>query len=216
VLAEIALPPIHGMPRDLWRWAIAVNDIADISTPAKLVRLDLLPLAPSRRNWLPFQAMGEQLHSEGYRGVLYPSAACPCPDHQALCLFREGIVILGADPLRPPTTHRDPPAPPNWDAHLRRTSASAGSGASRMPIWSPDAGCTRVAGLRKTRGLWAVAALQASLPHSFGAEVAGPEDHVAGGDREQHEHDTQPGEHRFGREQTIDDPQAGWPAAGDP
>jgi hypothetical protein len=56
------------------------------------------------------QAIGEDLHSKGYRGVLYPSAARP--DHQALCLFREGIVIPGADPVRPPSTHRDPPAPP--------------------------------------------------------------------------------------------------------
>jgi RES domain-containing protein len=69
-----------------------------------------LGLPPTRRNWLPFQTVGEQLHSEGYRGVLYPSAARP--DRQALCLFREGIVIPGADPVRPPTTHRDPPAPP--------------------------------------------------------------------------------------------------------
>jgi RES domain-containing protein len=98
------------MPRDLWRWTIAVNDIADLSTPAKLARLELPPLAPSRRNWAPFQAIGEELHSKGYRGVLYPSAARP--DHQALCLFREGIVIPGADPVRPPSTHRDPPAPP--------------------------------------------------------------------------------------------------------
>jgi RES domain-containing protein len=109
-IAELGLPPTRVMPRDLWRWTIAVNDIADLSTPAKLARLDLPPLRPSRRNWLPFQTVGEQLHSEGYRGVLYPSAARP--DRQALCLFREGIVIPGADPVRPPTTHRDPPAPP--------------------------------------------------------------------------------------------------------
>jgi len=110
ILAEIALPPTHGMPRDVWRWAIAVTDIADLSTPAKLAQLDLPPLQPSRRNWLPFQAAGEQLHSKGYRGVLYPSAARP--DHQALCLFRESILIPGADPVRPPITHRDPPPPP--------------------------------------------------------------------------------------------------------
>lgn len=32
--------------------------------------------------------------------MLYPSAARP--DHQALCLFRESIVIPGVDPVRPP------------------------------------------------------------------------------------------------------------------
>jgi len=109
-IAELGLPPTHGMPRDLWRWTVAVDDIADLPTPAKLARRGLPPLAPSRRNWAPFQAMGEELHSKGYRGVLYPSAARP--DHQALCLFREGVLIPGGDPVRPPSTHRDPPAPP--------------------------------------------------------------------------------------------------------
>jgi hypothetical protein len=51
VLAEIALPPTHGMSRDLWRWTIAVNDIADLSTPAKLARHDLPTLMPGRRTW---------------------------------------------------------------------------------------------------------------------------------------------------------------------
>lgn len=110
VLAEIALPPSHGMPRDLWRWTIAANEIADLSTPAKLGKLDLPAPQPSRRSWTPFQAVGEKLHREGCNGVLYPSAARP--DHQALCLFREDILIPGAEPIRPPTTYRDPPAPP--------------------------------------------------------------------------------------------------------
>lgn len=41
VLAELALSPTHGMPRDLWCWTVAVNDIADLLTEAKLARLDL-------------------------------------------------------------------------------------------------------------------------------------------------------------------------------
>jgi hypothetical protein len=45
VLAEIALPPTHGMPRDLWCWTIAVSEIADLSTPAKLAKLELPPPA---------------------------------------------------------------------------------------------------------------------------------------------------------------------------
>jgi hypothetical protein len=56
VLAEIALPPTHGMPRDLWRWTIARNDIADLSTPAKLAQLDLPIPRPGRgpgRNFKP-------------------------------------------------------------------------------------------------------------------------------------------------------------------
>jgi RES domain-containing protein len=109
-LAEIAMPPTHGMPRDLWRWTIAVGEIADLSSPKKLARLDLPVPRPGRRTWAPFQAAGEQLHGDGFRGILYPSAARP--DHKALCLFREGASIPGADPQRPPVTHRDPPDPP--------------------------------------------------------------------------------------------------------
>jgi RES domain-containing protein len=110
LLAEIALPPTHGMPRDLWRWKIAVNDIADLSTEAKLARFDLPEPKPGRSTWPRFQDAGETLHDKGYRGVLYPSAARP--GHQALCLFRDSVLIPGADPVRPPTTHRDPPPPP--------------------------------------------------------------------------------------------------------
>ncbi len=109
-LAEIAMPPTHGMPRDLWRWTIAVGEIADLSTSEKLAQLDLPALRPARQTWAPFQAAGERLHSEGYRGILYPSAARP--DHKALCLFRKDVLIPGADPQRPPAIHRDPPVPP--------------------------------------------------------------------------------------------------------
>jgi len=109
-LAEIALPPTHAMPRDLWRWRIAVAGIADLSSAAKLARLDLSAPQPLRRTWTPFQAAGEALHRQGYRGVLYPSAARS--EHLALCLFREGELLPGARPVRPPTTYRDPPAPP--------------------------------------------------------------------------------------------------------
>lgn len=111
LLADIALPPTHAMPRDLWRWTVAVIDIADLSTPAKLAQLELPTPHPGRHTWPPFQAAGEELHRQGYRGVLYPSAARP--DNLALCLFRDGIVIPGAEPVRPPITYRDPPAPPS-------------------------------------------------------------------------------------------------------
>lgn len=110
MLAEVGLPPMHAMPRDLWRWTIAVRDIADLSTPAKLTQLDLQPPRPGRSTWAPFQAVGERLYHDGYRGLLYPSAAHP--GHRALCLFRDTINVVGAEPVRPPKLHRDPPAPP--------------------------------------------------------------------------------------------------------
>jgi RES domain-containing protein len=111
VLAEVALPPTHAMPRDLWRWRIRVKDIADLSTPAKLAELDLPVPKPGRASWRPFQTVGEALYGERYRGVLYPSAARP--EHTALCLFRDASLVPGAEPKRPPITYRDPPAPPS-------------------------------------------------------------------------------------------------------
>jgi len=52
------------MPRDLWRWTIAVNDIADLSTQAKLAQVDLPAPRPNRGTWEPFQAVGEALHRQ--------------------------------------------------------------------------------------------------------------------------------------------------------
>jgi hypothetical protein len=103
-----------------WRQAPHGSDPLWLASPSssgrwqrgeKIAAIYLLPApTPSRRTWAAFQAVGERLHSEGFRGVLYPSAARP--EHQALCLFREEIVVPGAEPVRPPMTYRDPPAPP--------------------------------------------------------------------------------------------------------
>lgn len=68
MLAEIGLPPTHQMPRDLWRWTVAVSDIADLSTSAKLTKLGLPVPRPSWRSWPHFQAIDEALHIEGCCG----------------------------------------------------------------------------------------------------------------------------------------------------
>lgn len=81
-------------------WAEWYRALAEIATPEKLARLELPALRPSRRTWAPFQEAGEQLHSDGYGGILYPSAARP--DHKALCLFREDVLIPGAEPYGRP------------------------------------------------------------------------------------------------------------------
>ncbi len=60
--------------------------------------------------WPAFQAFGEPIQREGYRGVLAPSASRP--SHLVLCLFRDAENIAGAEPLRPPMTYRRAPAPP--------------------------------------------------------------------------------------------------------
>lgn len=109
-LAELALPPGQALPRDLWRLRVAAAGIADLSSSAKLARLELAMPRPLRASWLPFQAAGERLHGAGYGGVLYPSAARP--GHLALCLFRPGATLAGARPIGRPRTYRNPPAPP--------------------------------------------------------------------------------------------------------
>jgi RES domain-containing protein len=109
-LAENGLPPAQALPRELWRWQIDV-EVADVSTEARLVRVGLTLPAPGRHTWPSFQQVGEQLWSEGWRGLIAPSAARPAG--AILCLFWEGEAeIDGAEPQSPPERIDDPPAPP--------------------------------------------------------------------------------------------------------
>ena len=98
------------MPRDLWRWQVDVEQVADLSDADRLAAAGLDAPRPMQRQWPPFQALGERLWAEGFRGVLAPSAARL--RRHVLCLFREADELAGAMPLRPPTTYRRAPAPP--------------------------------------------------------------------------------------------------------
>jgi RES domain-containing protein len=109
-LAEFAIPPDRQMPRDLWRWEIDVDDLANLSTEDALKGVGLTPRRPNQSEWLAFQEVGEQLWRDGHRGVLAPSASRP--SHFVLCLFREAEEVAGAKPGRPPMTYRRAPAPP--------------------------------------------------------------------------------------------------------
>ena len=40
-LAEIAIPPMRQLPRDLWRFEVDVEPVADLSTPERLARVKL-------------------------------------------------------------------------------------------------------------------------------------------------------------------------------
>jgi len=76
---------VHGeWIHDHHLWEIELQ-LADLSTPDRLARLNLGTPRPGRRTWAPFQAVGEQLFREGFAGILAPSAARP----QALisCIF---------------------------------------------------------------------------------------------------------------------------------
>jgi RES domain-containing protein len=109
-LAEFAIPPARQMPRDLWRWEVAVDGVADFSDDERLERVGLGRPQPALSTWPAFQTVGQRLWRKGYRGILAPSAARP--KHTVLCLFRDGYEVVGATPVRPPATHRQPPAPP--------------------------------------------------------------------------------------------------------
>jgi RES domain-containing protein len=109
-LAELAVPPLHQLPRDVWRYRVRGLAVADLSEKARLARVGLDPPAPGRKTWPPHQRVGHELWREGWPGLLAPSAARP--DGRVLCLFaRDGEV-----PVKPsgrPRVVREPPAPPS-------------------------------------------------------------------------------------------------------
>jgi len=109
-LAELAIPPDRQMPRDLWRWSIEVEGVADLSGPEQLAAVGLSLPKPLRREWPAFQKVGEGLANAGHAGVLAPSAARPAS--LVLCLFRAAAKLYGAEPIPPALTYRRPPAPP--------------------------------------------------------------------------------------------------------
>lgn len=109
-LAEFAIPPERQMPRDLWRWQVDVDRIADLSDAERLAAVGLSAPRPRQNDWPEFQRVGEDLWRKGFRGVIAPSASRPA--HRVLCVFRDTDEIPGLTPLRPPVIHRHPPAPP--------------------------------------------------------------------------------------------------------
>ncbi|MGH3092064.1 MAG: RES family NAD+ phosphorylase [Gaiellaceae bacterium] len=109
-LAELGIPPMRQLPRDLWRFELEVERVADLSSAERLERAGLPFPVPDRRQWESFQAIGEALFAEDWAGVLYPAAARP--DALALCLFRTSVRLRGVRPLPSPVRYEEPPAPP--------------------------------------------------------------------------------------------------------
>jgi RES domain-containing protein len=109
-LAEAALPPQQGLPRDLWRWEISLPAVADLSDDDRLARVGLPALQPTRHQWPLFQAVGEQLHHDGWTALVSASAARP--SGQVLCVFRTSRATPGTRPVRPPTKIVQPPVVP--------------------------------------------------------------------------------------------------------
>ena len=76
--------------------------------------LGLLGQVERKNGWRLAEAIGEALASDGWPGVLYPSASrsAGSRDNLALCLFRRAPLVPGVGPVGPPARHNEPPAPP--------------------------------------------------------------------------------------------------------
>lgn len=109
-LAEAALPPKQGLPRDLWTWEVSLPRVADLSDDGRLARVGLPQLAPTSRQWPAFQPVGEQLHHGGWPALICASAARPTG--RVLCVFRTAREVPGTEPIPPPTTLEEPPIVP--------------------------------------------------------------------------------------------------------
>jgi hypothetical protein len=109
--AELGVPPVATLPRDLWQWEISLTHVADLSDPQRLARVSLPVPKPGRAQWPTFQSVGEALYHEGYQGLIAPSAARP--SRLVLCVFRNSREVSGTNPVPPPRLVEEPPLVPS-------------------------------------------------------------------------------------------------------
>lgn len=108
--SELGAPPASRMPRDTWRIAVDVVDIADLTEPGILGLHGIDELRPTRRQWPLTQPVGEAYFAEGCRGLLAPSAAHD--GGRVLAIFRPLPALPGLTPVPPPNRHDElPPLP---------------------------------------------------------------------------------------------------------
>jgi hypothetical protein len=71
------IPPLRQLPRDLRRFEVDLERVADLSSRERLERVDPPLPVPDRRQWASFQAVGEALFAEDWAGITHPAAARP-------------------------------------------------------------------------------------------------------------------------------------------
>jgi len=105
------VPAQTRLPRDLWRFEVDLDEVADLTGDGVLAAHGVKSLSPTRRQWPTTQKIGERYFNEGRRGLMAPSAA-----HEGglvLAVFRtEPGPIAGLKPIKPPRTFKELPALP--------------------------------------------------------------------------------------------------------
>jgi RES domain-containing protein len=109
-LAELAAPPDSLLPRDLWRFRVQLEQVADLSQPAALRARGLPDMLPDRSQWAAFQDVGARLAQDGFRAVLFRSSARPAG--LCLCVFGTEDGFPGVAPVGHPERVPAAPAPP--------------------------------------------------------------------------------------------------------
>lgn len=108
--SELGVPPATRMPRDTWKIAVNVADIADLTAAGVLAGHGIADLLPTRRQWPRTQRLGEALARDGYRGLLAPSAARA--GGRVLTIYRPLPALPGLRAVPPPRHYADlPPLP---------------------------------------------------------------------------------------------------------
>jgi RES domain-containing protein len=109
--AEAAVPPQERLPRDLWRFAVELDEVADLTDPGALAAHRLTRLQPTRRQWPRTQPIGEAYFAAGCAGLLVPSSAHD--DGRVLVVFRsQPGAVGGVRPIRPAKRYVElPPLP---------------------------------------------------------------------------------------------------------
>ena len=98
------------MPRDTWRIAVDVTEIADLRPDTILARHGIAELHPTRGQWPQTQPVGEAYYHAGCRGIVTPSAAHV--GGQVLTIFRPLPAMPGLALRPPPNQYEElPPLP---------------------------------------------------------------------------------------------------------
>lgn len=108
--SEQGAPPASRMPRDTWRIAVDVTDIADLTKPGVLGKHGITDLRPTRLQWPMTQRVGEAYFHDRCRGLVAPSAAHAVG--RVIAIYRPLPVLSGLTPVPPPKRYDELPALP--------------------------------------------------------------------------------------------------------